>query len=62
MKMLRIVKLTLIGISIFFAFAGDSNQESKPGNEKRKGEASGSYRVTKHRRNRYIHELKESRL
>ena len=46
----------------FFAVAGDSYQESKPGNEKRKSEASGSYRVTKHRRNRHIHGLKESRL
>ena len=46
----------------FFAFAVDSYQESKPGNEKRKSEASGSYRVTKHRRNRHIHGLKESRL
>ena len=34
----------------FFAFAVDSYQESKPGNEKRKSEVSGSYRVTKHRR------------
>ena len=47
----------------FFAFTGDStDQESKPGNEKRKSEASGSYRVTKHRRNRHIHGLTESRL
>ena len=60
MNMLRIVMLTLICISIFFAFAGDSYQESKPGNEKRKSEASGSYRVTKHRRNRHINRLKES--
>ena len=49
-------------ISICCAFAGDSYQESKPGNELRKSEASGSYRVTKHRRNRHIHGLKESRL
>ena len=41
-------------------FAG--YQESKPGNEKRKSEANGSYRVTKHRRNRHIPGLKESRL
>ena len=34
----------------FFAFAVDSYQESKPGNEKRKSEVSDSYRVTKHRR------------
>ena len=47
-------------ISICCAFAGDSYQESKPGNEKRKSEASGSYRVTKHRRNRHINGLKES--
>ena len=46
----------------FFAFAVDSYQESKPGNEERKSEASGSYRVTKHHRNRHIHGLKESRL
>ena len=31
-------------ISICCAFAGDSYQESKPGNELRKSEASGSYR------------------
>ena len=62
MNMLRIVILTLICISICCVFAGDSYQESKPGNEKRKSEASGSYRVTKHRRNRHIHGLKESRL
>ena len=46
----------------FYSFAGDSYQESKPGNEKRKSEANGSYRVTKHRRNRHIPGLKESRL
>ena len=46
----------------FFVFAVDSYQESKPGNEERKSEASGSYRVTKHHRNRHIHGLKESRL
>ena len=62
MNMLRIVILTLICISIRCAFAGDSYQESKPGNEKRKSEASGSYRVTKHRRKRHIPGLKESRL
>ena len=50
MNMLRIVILTLICISICCVFAGDSYQESKPGNEKRKSEVSGSYRVTKHRR------------
>ena len=44
MNMLRIVMLTLICISICCAFARDSYQESKPGNEKRKSEASGSYR------------------
>ena len=44
--MLRIVILTLLCIFICFAFAGDSYQESKPGNEKRKSEVSGSYRVT----------------
>ena len=32
------------------AFAGDSYQESKSGNEKRKSRVSDSYRVTKHRR------------
>ena len=37
--MLRIVILTLLCIFICFAFAGDSYQESKPGNEKRKSEA-----------------------
>ena len=31
-------------------FAGDSYQESKSGNEKRKSQVSGCYRVTKHRR------------
>ena len=36
MNMLPIVILTLICMSIFFAFAVDSYQESKPGNEKRK--------------------------
>ena len=46
----------------FFAFAVDSYQESKPGNEQRKSEASGSYRVTKHHRNRHIQGLKESHL
>ena len=60
--MLPIVILTLTRIFICCAFAGDSYQESKPGNELRKSEASGSYRVTKHRRNRHIHGLKESRL
>ena len=44
MNMLRIVISTLICISICGVFAGDSYQESKPGNEKRKSEASGSYR------------------
>ena len=39
MNMLRIVILTLICIFICCAFAGDSYQESKPGNEKRKSEA-----------------------
>ena len=34
-------------IYICCAFAGDSCQKSKPGNEKRKREVSGSYRVTK---------------
>ena len=62
MNMLRIVMLTLICISICCPFAGDSYQEPKPGNELCKSEASGSYRVTKHRRNRPIHGLKESRL
>ena len=62
MIMFWIVILTLICILICCAFAGDSNQESKPGNEKRKSELSGSYRVTKHRRNRRIHGLKENRL
>ena len=50
MNMLWIVILTLICIFICCAFAGDSYQESKPGNEKRKSEVGGSYRVTKHRR------------
>ena len=36
-----------IYIYICCAFAGDSCQKSKPGNEKRKSEVSGSYRVTK---------------
>ena len=48
--MLRIVILTLICISICCVFAGDSYQESKPGNEKRKSEVSSSYHVIKHRR------------
>ena len=48
MNMLRIVVLTLLCIFICFAFAEDSYQESKPGNEKRKSEVSGSYRVAKH--------------
>ena len=46
MEMLRIVILTLISIFICCAFAGDSYQESKPGNEKRKSEVSGNYRLT----------------
>ena len=51
MKMLRIVILRLICIFICCAFAGDSYQESKPGNEKPKSEVSGNYNgVTKHRR------------
>ena len=58
MNMLRIVILTLICTSSCCAFAGDSCQESKPGNEKSKGEANGSYRVTKYRRNRHIPGLK----
>ena len=62
MNMLRIVILTLMLIFICYAFAGDSYQEFKPGNQKRKSEVSGSYRVTKHRRNRHIHGLKENRL
>ena len=62
MNMLRIVMLTLICISICCAFAGDSDQESKAENELCRSEASGSYRVTKHRRKRHIHGLKESRL
>ena len=45
-----IVILTLICIFICCAFAGDSYQESKPGNKKRKSEVSVSYRVSKHRR------------
>ena len=49
-NMLRIVILTLLCIFICFAFAGDSYQECKRGNEKRKSEVSDSYRVTKHRR------------
>ena len=49
-------------MSIWGVFAGDSYQESKPGNEKLKSEVSVSYRVTKHRRNRHIHGLKKSRL
>ena len=60
--MLRIVILTIICIFICYAFAGDSYQESNPGNEKLKSEVSGSYRVTKHRKNRHIHGLKENRL
>ena len=38
MNTLQIVILTLMCISICCAFAGDSYQESKPCNEKRKGE------------------------
>ena len=42
-------------ISVFMyihllCFAADSYQKSKPGNEKRKAQVSGSYCVTKHRR------------
>ena len=37
-------------VFICCAFAEDSYQESKPGNEKRKSQVSGSYHVTKHRR------------
>ena len=42
-------------ISVFMCihllcFAEDSYQESKPGNEKRQSQVSGSYRVTKHRK------------
>ena len=62
MNMLQIVILTLICISICCVFAEDGYQESKPGNEKRKSEASGGYRVTKHRRNRQIHGLKKKSL
>ena len=59
--MLPIVILTLISTFIYCAFAGDSYQESKPGNEKRKSEVSGNYnRATKHRGNRHIHGLKEN--
>ena len=46
----QIVILTLICIFICYAFAGDSYQESNPGNEKLKSEVSGSYRVTKYRK------------
>ena len=42
MNMLRIVILTLTCIFICCAFAGDSYQESKPGNEKHKSKVSGS--------------------
>ena len=41
--------LSLTCIFICCAFAGDSYQESKPGNEKRKSVVSSSYRVIKHR-------------
>ena len=41
--------LSLTCIFICCAFAGDSYQESKPGNEKRKSVVSRSYRVIKHR-------------
>ena len=41
-NMLRIVILTLICIFIGYAFAGDSHQESKPGNEKHKSKVSSS--------------------
>ena len=41
-NMLRIVILTLICMFICCAFAGDSYQESKPGNEKHKSKVSGS--------------------
>ena len=47
---LIIVILTLMCVFICCAFAGDSYQESKPGNEKRKSQVNGSYHVTKHRR------------
>ena len=49
MNMSWIVILSLICIFICCAFAGDSYQESKPGNEKRKSVVSRSYRVIKHR-------------
>ena len=49
MNMSWIVILSLICIFICCAFAGDSYQESKPGNEKRKSVVSSSYRVIKHR-------------
>ena len=48
MNMLRIVILTLICIFICCAFAGDSYQKSKPGNEKRKSEVSGTRGGTPH--------------
>ena len=41
-NMLRIVILTLICIFFGCAFAGDSHQESKPGNEKHKSKVRGS--------------------
>ena len=50
MNMSWIVILSLICIFICCAFAGDSYQESKPGNEKRKSVVSSSCRVIKHRR------------
>ena len=63
MNMLRIVVLTLICMSVCCAFAEDSYQESKPGNEKRKSEQA----VVIARQNivssiRHIHGPKESRL
>ena len=46
-------------ISVFmyihlFCFAEDSYQESKPGNEKRQSQVSGSYRVTKRKKRKSL--------
>ena len=56
------IHLTFICIFICCAFAGDSYQESKPGNEKHKSEVNSSYRVKNIVGNRHIRGLKENRL
>ena len=62
MNMLWIVILTPICIFICCAFAGDSYQESKPSDEKRKNQVTGVIAWQNIIGNRHIHGLKENRL